>query len=580
MASTSKQSRYMFVAYKEPAVPVQGQKRRRGGAREVRAHITKEFHRKLRVKRLADGSIPDDKKAPDDTPTKGTSGSEPEAQHGPDEGIDQEETRPETVAPEQFFSSQQEHSRPPTVGSPGTRSVEDSRLPRRRPRREPLPGLKQVLGEGRTDPFDALPIRKMSTYLHMVLDHALTFSWPNTVPVKCRDRNSNPVKREWLQCAMQWPVVFHAFIYATTLHLLCVYQGRELIHSAPVMRLQHKGQVIKLLNEHLRHLEGPPMDALIMSIAILAIHGEYDATVYPEIHPVSPLAKAQNLHVYGSMINDEQHVHAILMLIMRKGGLDAMELFGMADTMALCDLFFATKHVRRPIFPLRRPPQSLVLSGRHKLDATAIEMDSQLGSGFKYFRFFANGSELLSVLELWFDVTIALDHYIRRGPTAPDFVDLVEARTASQHSLLSQLPEILETDNPEFCVLHATRLATLVYGDMVIIPLPPTQRVKAGLSSRLFKILQACEELCCWDLHGQVLLWALTLGAIAASHMPARELYVQQLRKYVSALEVKDWPALETICLKHLWWKPVCSPAGQKLWGELFPSDQISSEGG
>lgn len=204
-------------------------------------------------------------------------------------------------------------------------------------------------------------------------------------------------------------------------------------------------------------------------------------------------------------------------------------------------------------------------------------MDSELGSGFKYFRVSAAGSELLRVLELWFDVTTALDHYTRRGPTAPDFVDLVEARTASQHSLLSQLPDIVENESPEFCVLQATRLATLIYGDMVVIPLPPTQRVKARLSSMLFDILQACEELCCWDLHGQVLLWALTLGAIAASYMPARDLYVQQLRNHASALQVKDWPALENICLKHLWWKPVCSPAGQKLWCDVYPPDKISS---
>ena len=135
--------------------------------------------------------------------------------------------------------------------------------------------------------------------------------------------------------AMEWPVAFHAFIYATTLHLLCAYNGRELIDSAPLLRLSHKVETIKLVNEQLHNLEGAPPDALIMAVAVLSVHGSRDDTPYPEVHPISPLAKAQNLHVYGNMVNEEKHIRGIMLLITQKGGLDGMELYGMADTMAL-----------------------------------------------------------------------------------------------------------------------------------------------------------------------------------------------------------------------------------------------------
>ena len=134
---------------------------------------------------------------------------------------------------------------------------------------------------------------------------------------------------------MECPLAFHAFIYSIALHLLSLYNGRELTESAPVMRQAHKLQTIKLVNEQLRNMSGPPSDALIMAITILAVHGERDATVYPRIHPTSPMAEAQDLHVYGNMINDELHVQAIVSLINQKGGLDGMEVYGMAEAMAL-----------------------------------------------------------------------------------------------------------------------------------------------------------------------------------------------------------------------------------------------------
>ncbi len=579
----------MFVEYKEPAIPAQGQKRRRGGPSEVRAHITKEFHRKLRVKRLGSSS-------PQTTLTDRSKLARPAARH--DDEI-QKEPRPRT-------------STTPTSPKPSARPPdEDASV-----QVNPSPGLKNGLGEGRTDPFNALPLDQKSMYIHMVLDHvrshlgqplvdilatlrlrqewkgisadsksqAIAISWPNTVPA--RSKASNPVKSAWLKCAMQWPVAFHAFTYATTLHLLCVHRGRELVKSAPLMRLHHKVEAIKLVNEQLRNLTGPPTDALIMSVAILAIHGAYDEIVYPEIHPTSPLATAQNLHVYGNMVNEEEHLQAIILLIMQKGGLESIELFGMADTMALwvngallreqfadistrCDLYFSTKYVRRPVFSLLRSPQSLVMSGKHQLDSVAIELDSELGSGFRYFRATLAGRKLLEILDSWVEVTTALDHYARKGPTAPELVDLIEARGASQHRLLSQMPDPLEFTDPDSCVHQAARLATLIFGDMAIFPLPPTQSVKPRLAAMLMEVLQTCDRSRCWDLHAQVLVWALTLGAIAASFTPTRIWYVDRLKQRTSDMQITDWTALESICSRHLWWKPVCSKPAEKLWLEI-----------
>ena len=72
-----------------------------------------------------------------------------------------------------------------------------------------------------------------------------------------------------------------------------------------------------------------------MAVTIMSIHSQRDETVYPTIHPVSPMAKLNHLDVYGAMINDEKHIQGIMLLVNQRGGLDAIDLYAMADTLQL-----------------------------------------------------------------------------------------------------------------------------------------------------------------------------------------------------------------------------------------------------
>jgi len=236
-----------------------------------------------------------------------------------------------------------------------------------------------------------------------------------------------------------------------------------------------------------------------------------------------------------------------------------------------CDLYFASKYAIRPAFPWRRPHQSLVMTGRHLLDPIAIEFDSKLGRGFRYFRSTSTGRELLEILESFCEVTTALDHYARGGPTAPEFIDLIEARNTSQHRLLSQIPLQLDPSDPDMCLHQACRLATLIFSDMVLFPLPSAQGVKPRLAPMLQRVLETCVQLGYWELNSQVLLWSLVLGAIAASFTPVRIWYVAKFMQQLEVMQIGQWSMLESVLTRFLWWKPVCSEPGRKLWDEIFP---------
>jgi hypothetical protein len=159
-------------------------------------------------------------------------------------------------------------------------------------------------------------------------------TWPATIPVKGKTLE-NPINGAWLQSCREYPVVFHAFLYAASLHLLVACDGRELVKSAPWLRFDHLSKAISLINDHIKRLDGPPPDALIMAVTTLAVHGRRAEIPDPECHPMSPLATQQYLHIYGQMLMEMRHVQGLRELVQRKGGIEKMKTYAMADTIAL-----------------------------------------------------------------------------------------------------------------------------------------------------------------------------------------------------------------------------------------------------
>jgi hypothetical protein len=233
-------------------------------------------------------------------------------------------------------------------------------------------------------------------------------------------------------------------------------------------------------------------------------------------------------------------------------------------------LYFATKYVCKPNFAWLQPTKSLVTEGKYVLDAAAIDLDSKLGSGFRYLRHCAAGQELLDILGVYSEITVALDHHVRGGPTAPELVDLTDMRNWAQHRMLSTITNPLDLSDSHVCLHHAVRLATFIFSDMVIFPVPPTQGIKPRLALMLQQTLEACDLVQCWELHGQVLLWALTMGTIAASYTVQRAWYIEQLLLRTSLMQIASSFVLEDICSRFLWWKPICSEPLEWVWNEMM----------
>ena len=134
---------------------------------------------------------------------------------------------------------------------------------------------------------------------------------------------------------MESPVVLHAMVYGMLVSLEAI---RSLVKPSNTLSLRHQTCAMKLLQKELRALgQKKAHQYLLLVVITLAAHGELirDQTVAPLGYPESPLAKTQNLHIYGLMKLVPEHTQAIFMILEQIGGLEALTLYGLRDTLEL-----------------------------------------------------------------------------------------------------------------------------------------------------------------------------------------------------------------------------------------------------
>jgi hypothetical protein len=200
------------------------------------------------------------------------------------------------------------------------------------------------------------------------------------------------------------------------------------------------------------------------------------------------------------------------------------------------------------------------------MDDDAANLFTDLGSGFKYLRFTQVGADFLVAIELLCEVTTALDQYCRAGAGAPDLADLVVARNAAQHALLSVAIRTSAVKDQNSLVQEAYRQAALIYSDMTIFPIAASQELRPRLGKMLKETLQTIGGNWSRDLNRRSLVWVATMGAFASPSGDDQNWFIQFLRSQITQLGISDWWNLQAICRRFLWWDPVCSVSCEGLW--------------
>jgi hypothetical protein len=165
----------------------------------------------------------------------------------------------------------------------------------------------------------------------MFLPIAVTYLLPGLVP-EGPNNAVNPVSKAWFSAGLEQPMVFHALVFAGSIHLDFLRTSKIFPNSPQA--LSHKLKVIQKLREIMNDPEEAHRDEVILAILVLSSH-EAMIPIKPGGNPFnSPLKSAQWLNIYGNIIYVPEHMKAVLDLINMRGGLDRLELHGLAEVIA------------------------------------------------------------------------------------------------------------------------------------------------------------------------------------------------------------------------------------------------------
>lgn len=214
------------------------------------------------------------------------------------------------------------------------------------------PSPVEALGAGRVDPFSSFPMDEPSRSSLELIDHdacdlplkrtsyldllrlkthtlpAVTCFLPGLMPDEVAPGEVDRLSKAWFASGLQTPLLFHALIYVGSNHLDFM-RWSNIFPNAPEP-LSHKLIVIQKLSQALSDPRQASRDEIILAILILA--SEVFISKKGNSSPFnSPLRSLRWLNMYGNYKPVPQHAKAVADIIRMRGGLENLELYGLAE---------------------------------------------------------------------------------------------------------------------------------------------------------------------------------------------------------------------------------------------------------
>ncbi|KAG4438807.1 hypothetical protein IFR05_005698 [Cadophora sp. M221] len=471
-----------------------------------------------------------------------------------------------------YCGAHRDDARPDMVLESSQRVKKGSRSLTERDKRGSVDALSPIgmLGAGRVDPFSCYPGAGFK--VHEVVDHSITYLLPGLISDGSKAERS--LCRAWFSSGLKHPLLFHALAFAGSIHL--DFLRHEKIYPDSQVALSHKLTVIQTLNEVLKDPQtAASRDEIILAILILASHETMNMSRAKSSPFHSPLRKAQWLNVYGNFRHVPEHLAAVMELLSLRGGLESLELYGLAEIIVGGDVVSSTRNLSKPSLPpLKQADEWIKYVLRWAVVPPRLPVQ-KISCGFNAYLEYGVTADMLSVFEAAGAITQAIQHYVEGQPVGLGLSAISRTRTAVQQRILS-LPAAAELPEAQFpLVYEACRISSIIYGIAVIFPIPNTYQ----LFQELVQKLQAAIEMSRIECFGAVLadlyLWLLMIGGIAALDKPERCWYVGQLVAFARRIGVWEWSDVERVLGGFLWLESACEPGGRKLWEEVVDLGRV-----
>lgn len=306
-------------------------------------------------------------------------------------------------------------------------------------------------------------------------------------------------------------------IYHVLYYCVAVYHDQmnnTLVLSCQPDMLWHKAEAIRLLNQCLSKADGSNLDVVICTIMYLTgLDLEQRRSEYTLLFR-GHRWQATWPWVDGQKVPVKAHVDGLQVLVAKRGGSHALQMPGLALSIASADLVYASLRLDKPRFPSFWTLDGRILAAYQEADSSAPQTPA---SGL---------ASIAGMLPFDFlDVLVNIARTERLVSSHPHTFELSEyqleaARCVAHHQLLS-LPAWNDTDGiygewADETIYECCRLSAILFSNAVIVGLPPHVDWHIRLCAHIRRHLEHCDmEELSGDAPG-LLLWIVFVACMAA----------------------------------------------------------------
>lgn len=176
------------------------------------------------------------------------------------------------------------------------------------------------------------------------------------------------------------------------------------------------------------------------------------------------------------------------------------------------------------------------------------------------------------------DYSDAVDAYVN-GANLPEC--MADNRNWVLHGLLSlpsvdatALPSQIGTSSQDFqrtmLYYEACRLTAVMYCIHVTFPVPRTMYARRLLLPQMEEAIAKIQLVTGDRALGELVLWCVVVGGIAASGQPERSVFAIQLVNVSTFLRLTRWSDAKVVLRKFPWLDSVCDRGGAAFWNEVL----------
>jgi hypothetical protein len=324
--------------------------------------------------------------------------------------------------------------------------------------------------------------------------------------------------------------------------------------QARLVQLETKQHALQSLRTAIEQpVDGEVPESVLMTIALLAIHGSMDPRDRPRF--TAPLYRDNEF--YSTVKFDPTHIRALRALVRQRGGLSKLQLHGLCNLLSMIDTFHSLMSLSKPQFDPLFSAKSLCAELQASWDSVAWNRFSLKHDGFAFLDEFPSGPLLKQIS---YHVKVVLETYalsLRAPRRSPDMLLAVHMRRALQYDALC-----IDTGNE--CLFEAARLACIIYISELGWVLPVIGGFQATASKLLFQALRKCVLL--ETTHPDFFLWATVVGGICSGQTQLNRDFAALVRRSSTPLTPDSWMHVKATSQNLLPFEYEFTSLGHAFW--------------